>query len=142
MDDGYNDLNLRVYVALLLGGIGVASGIHVHVKQKLETVAVLRCLGSGVAQTFAIYLVQATLVGLAGGLLGAALGVGLQRLFPLVLGDLLPLNISLRPDWLGVLEAIGQGLAIALLFGLLPLLDVRRVSPLAAIRANYQPPRG
>jgi putative ABC transport system permease protein len=142
MDDVYNYLNLAGFIALLLGGIGVASGIHVHVKQKLETVAVLRCLGSGVAQTFAIYLVQATMVGLAGGLIGAALGVALQRTFPLVLGNLLPVDISLGTDWLGVLQAIGQGLLIALLFGLLPLLDVRRVSPLAAIRANYQALRG
>jgi putative ABC transport system permease protein len=141
MDDVSNYLNLAGFVALLLGGIGVASGIHVHVKQKLETVAVLRCLGSGVAQTFAIYVVQALLVGLVGGLLGAALGVSLQQAFPLVLKDLLPVDIVLRTDWMSVLEAIGQGLLIALLFGLLPLLDVRRVSPLAAIRADYQPPR-
>ena len=142
MDDVYNYLNLAGFIALLLGGIGVASGIHVHVKQKLETVAVLRCLGSGVAQTFAIYLVQATMVGLAGGLIGAALGVALQKTFPLVLGNLLPVDIALGTDWPGVLQAIGQGLLIALLFGLLPLMDVRRVSPLAAIRANYQPSRG
>jgi putative ABC transport system permease protein len=142
MDEVSNYLNLAGFVALLLGGIGVASGIHVHVKQKLETVAVLRCLGSGVAQTFAIYVVQAMLVGLAGGLLGAVLGVSLQQTFPLVLKGLLPVDIPLRTDWLGVLEAIGEGLLIALLFGLLPLLDVRRVSPLAAIRADYQPARG
>jgi putative ABC transport system permease protein len=142
MEDVYNYLNLAGFIALLLGGIGVASGIHVHVKQKLETVAVLRCLGSGVAQTFAIYLVQATMVGLTGGLIGAALGVALQQTFPLIFGKLLPVNISLGTNWLGVLQAIGQGLLIALLFGLLPLLDVRRVSPLAAIRANYQPTRG
>jgi putative ABC transport system permease protein len=142
MDDVSNYLNLAGFVALLLGGIGVASGIHVHVKQKLETVAVLRCLGSGVAQTFAIYVVQALLVGLTGGLLGALLGISVQQTFPLVLKGLLPVDIVLRTHWPSVLEAIGQGLLIALLFGLLPLLDVRRVSPLAAIRANYEAPRG
>ena len=33
-------------VALLLGGIGVASGVHAFVARKIDTVAVLRCLGA------------------------------------------------------------------------------------------------
>jgi putative ABC transport system permease protein len=138
IEDVYNYLNLAGFVALLLGGIGVASGIHVHVKQKLEAVAVLRCLGAGVAQTFAIYVVQAVLVGLIGGIVGAVLGVALARVFPFLLRGFFPLPIEMITDWPGVLEAIGQGLIICMLFALLPLLEVRRVSPLAAIRVNYQ----
>jgi len=138
IDDVYNYLNLAGFVALLLGGIGVASGIHVHVKQRLETVAVLRCLGARVAQTFTIYVVQAMLVGLIGGIVGAALGVALARLFPVLFSGFFPLEVHMITDWPGVLEAIGQGLIICLLFALLPLLEVRRVSPLAAIRLNYQ----
>jgi putative ABC transport system permease protein len=138
IDDVYNYLNLAGFVALLLGGIGVASGIHVHVKQRLETVAVLRCLGARVGQTFTIYVVQAMLVGLIGGIVGAALGVALARLFPVLFSGFFPLEVHMITDWPGVLEAIGQGLIICLLFALLPLLEVRRVSPLAAIRLNYQ----
>jgi putative ABC transport system permease protein len=138
IEDVYNYLNLAGFVALLLGGIGVASGIHVHVKQKLETVAVLRCLGAGVAQTFAIYVVEAILVGLIGGVIGAGLGIVLARLFPFVFKGFFPLAVEMVTDWGGVLEAIGQGLIICMLFALLPLLEVRRVSPLAAIRVNYQ----
>ncbi|MFI5356670.1 MAG: ABC transporter permease, partial [Opitutales bacterium] len=39
-------LSLVGFVALFLGAIGVASAIHVYVRQKLATVAVLRCLGA------------------------------------------------------------------------------------------------
>src|SRR5207247_2063693 len=73
MDDLYNFLNLAGFIALLLGGIGVASAIHVHIKQKLETVAVLRCLGASVRQTFAIYLLHGTALGIVGAVAGAVL---------------------------------------------------------------------
>ena len=43
-------LGLVALVALLLGGLGVASAIHVFVKRKMETIAVLRCLGAAAAR--------------------------------------------------------------------------------------------
>lgn len=138
VDDVSNYLHLAGLVALLLGGIGVASGIHVHIKAKLETAAVLRCLGCSVAQTFAIYLSQAVLVGLIGAITGAAIGILLQRAVQGVLAGFFPFQISVTTDWSGIAIAIAQGLLSAVLFALLPLLDVRRVSPLAAIRAHYQ----
>jgi len=141
VDNVSNYLHLAALIALLLGGIGVASGIHVHVKAKLETAAVLRCLGCTVGQTFAIYLCQALLVGLLGALAGAAAGILLQHAVPMAVGGFFPVRIEVATDWTGVALAIAQGLASAILFALLPLLDVRRVSPLAAIRANYQPTR-
>jgi putative ABC transport system permease protein len=52
-------LGLVALIALLLGGMGVASAVHVFIRQKLDTIAVLRCLGAGTRQLFAIYLLQA-----------------------------------------------------------------------------------
>src|SRR5665811_2466925 len=43
-------------VALLLGGIGVASGVRAFVARKIDTVAVLRCLGASSGQVLAIYV--------------------------------------------------------------------------------------
>ena len=42
-------------IALLLGGIGVASGVHAFVMRKIDTVAILRCLGATSWQVLAIY---------------------------------------------------------------------------------------
>src|SRR6185295_514189 len=83
-------LGLVALVALLLGGLGVASAVHVFVKRKMETIAVLRCLGASAARVMAVYLVQALGLGLMGSLVGAGLGVSVQALLPRVLRDLLP----------------------------------------------------
>lgn len=130
-------LNLVGFVALLLGGVGIASAIHVHVKQKLASVAVLRCLGAGVGQTFAVYVVQAAALGGAGVVAGAGLGVLVQRVLPAVLADFLPMPVSLQIHWGPLLQSLGVGWVICLLFALLPLLAVRRVSPLAVLRSAY-----
>ena len=136
MENLYSYLNLVGFIALLLGGVGVASAIHVHVKQKLGTVAVLRCLGGSVAQTFAIYLAQGMALGMFGALLGAGLGVAIQAALPRVLGDFIPFTFQFQTSWWAVGRAMGVGFTICLLFALLPLLAVRRVSPLAAIRVS------
>jgi len=65
-------------VALLLGGIGVASGVHAFVMRKIDTVAVLRCLGATSGQVLLIYVLQAAAMGFAGALAGAAFGVAVQ----------------------------------------------------------------
>lgn len=122
------------FVALLLGSIGVASAVHVYVKRKIETAAVLRCLGASARQAFGIYLVQGMALGLVGAAAGAALGVGLQMVFPILLRDLLPFDVDIFLSWKSVWEGFAVGFAICVAFTLLPLLSIRRVSPLRAIR--------
>ena len=123
-------------IALLLGGIGVASGVNAFVMRKIDTVAVLRCVGATSGQVLAVYVVQAAVMGLLGAFIGVVLGVGIQFLLPLAIKDFLPVDVRVQLDW----TAIGLGLAIgvwvALIFALRPLLALRRVSPLQALRRD------
>ena len=123
-------------IALLLGGIGVASGVNAFVQKKIDTVAVLRCLGASSAQVLTIYLLQAAAMGLLGAAIGAVLGVGIQFVLPQVLGDFLPVDVAvtLVPSALALGLAIGVWVAVV--FALRPLLVLRRVSPLQAIRRD------
>ncbi len=133
-------LGLVGLAALLLGGIGVASAVHVFVKRKLDTVAVLRCLGASQGSVFAIYLVQAAIMGIAGALLGVGLGLAVQRALPGLLADFLPITITpvTRGSW--IVAGLGIGVGGALLFALLPLLTIREVTPLRALRREYEGP--
>jgi putative ABC transport system permease protein len=134
-------LGLVALMALLLGGIGVASAVVVFVRQRAESVAVLRCLGATAGRIFAIYLVEAAVMGLAGSLAGAAIGVLLQRILPALLAGILPVDVTTAISWNAVALGIGIGLWVALSFTLLPLLGVRRISPLTALRRPYETER-
>jgi putative ABC transport system permease protein len=134
-------LGLLALVALLLGGLGVASAVHVLIKRKLDTVAVLRCLGASSSRLLAVYLVQAMAMGLGGSVLGVLAGVSLQVLLPQLLADFLPVDVRFSVSWPAVAAGLGMGLWVAALFALLPLLAVRRVSPLVLLRRGYDEER-
>lgn len=135
-------LSLVGFTSLFLGAIGVASAIHAHVRQKIPTVAMLRCLGASARTSFAIYLVQGMGLGLIGALLGAALGLLVQATLPALLHGLLPFSLELSISWGALASGLGAGVVVSLLFALLPLLEVRRVSPLLTLRSAYAPAAG
>ena len=130
-------LGLVALIALLLGGIGVAAATHEFINRKLETVAVLRCLGATAPQVFGVYLTQALGVGLLGSATGAALGVGLQLALPHVLTGLLPVDVAVTMSPVAILLGVAVGLWTSFVFALRPLLSVRRVSPLVALRRDF-----
>lgn len=131
-------LNLVGFIALLLGCIGVAGAVHIYIKDKLPTVAVLRCLGASGRKAFYVYLVQVAGIGLLGAVAGATLGSLLQKLLPMVMKDLLPIeNISSDISWTAAGRGILVGLSVAVLFALLPLSGILRTSPLRTLRADF-----
>ncbi|MXV51249.1 FtsX-like permease family protein [Pedobacter sp. HMF7647] len=127
-------LALVGFIALLLGCIGVASSVHIYMREKLTTVAVLRCMGVSSRQAFLIYLIQILGIGFIGSVTGALLGTIIQQILPVVLKDFLPVEISSAISWLAVGQGILLGMLISVLFALLPLLSVRKISPLNTLR--------
>ncbi|CDF79287.1 ABC transporter, permease protein [Formosa agariphila KMM 3901] len=129
-------LNLAAFIALLLGCIGIASSVHIYIKEKLKAIAVLKCMGASRLQSFLIFLIQIAGIGILGGAIGALIGVGLQLIFPYLLQEFLPftldISISAQPLFIGVL----LGLFMSVLFALLPLLRTWYVSPLEVLRVN------
>ncbi|HEX6435300.1 MAG TPA: ABC transporter permease, partial [Gemmatimonadales bacterium] len=134
-------LGLLALMALLLSAVGIASAAVVFVRQRTESIAVLRCLGTTAGQTFAIYLAEAAIMSLVGSTAGALIGVLLQRILPGLLKGLIPVDVSPTVSWPAIGLGIGIGVWVALIATLLPLLSVRSISPLQALRRPYQPVR-
>lgn len=127
-------LSLVGFTALLLAALGVASALHLYIRQRMNSVALLRCLGASSGSITGLFLLEAFVLALAGAIPGALLGVLARRLLPALLGDFLPVSpgSSLSAGaWLGSTLA---GTAFTLLFAAIPLLASRRISPLAVLR--------
>jgi putative ABC transport system permease protein len=131
-------LALVGFIALLLGCIGVASAIHIYIREKINTIAILRCLGASSRQAFIIYLIQIIGIGLIGSMVGALLGTLIQQFLPMILGDFLPVKITVAISWAAIAQGILLGLIISILFALLPLISVRNISPLNTLRLSFQ----
>ena len=61
-----NFLSLIGLLSLLVGGLGVAMTIHAYLQQKLDTIAILKCLGARSRQIMRLYLIQGLLIGVLG----------------------------------------------------------------------------
>ncbi|WP_188599268.1 ABC transporter permease [Polaribacter pacificus] len=129
-------LNLAAFIALLLGCVGIASSVHIYIKEKLKNVAVLKCLGATRRQSFFIYLIQILGIGLLGGILGSSIGVGLQYAFPYILQGFLPFDVQISITVMPLIIGVSLGLLMSVLFALLPLLGTWYVSPLEVLRGT------
>jgi putative ABC transport system permease protein len=128
-----NYLSLVGFIIVVLGGIGVWSVTRVFVRQKIRSVAILKCLGATVRQVLATYVLQVVLLGLTGSLLGVALAAVALSSIPASLTAALG-DISYGLTASAVVQGLAVGVLVSLLFALVPLLEVRRVKPLLLIR--------
>jgi putative ABC transport system permease protein len=127
-------LSLICLVAMVLGAIGVAMAMRAHLQQRIEILAIMKSIGARSADILRIYLIQTLFLGVGGALIGVVLGLGVEYVFPSVLGKLLPLRPEIRLPLNPVLAALGTGILTTLLFCLPPLLDVRNVRPSLVLR--------
>ncbi len=134
LDRATSLLSLMSLVALVLGAIGVAMAMRAHLQQRLDTIAIMKSLGARSGQVIKIYLLQTLLLGAAGGLLGIALGVGVQLSFPYLLAKLIHVDTELHVQLSTVLTGLAVGILTTLLFTLPPLLDIRAVRPILILR--------
>ncbi len=134
LDNATAILSLICLVAMVLGAIGVAMAMHAHLEQRMDMLAILKAVGASSSDLLRIFLLQTLGLGLAGGLLGVAAGVGVMAALPAVFGKLLPVHATLEFPWRSVAAGLGTGLLTTLLFCLPPLLDVRNVRPVLVLR--------
>ena len=129
-------LNLVALVSLILGCIGVASSVMIYIKNKVNSIAIFRCLGMTGGQSFFIYFSQILVLGLISVLIGAALGSAIQMLLPIILRDFLPYEVDMDISWRAIFEGASIGVLITMLFALVPLVSIRRITPLRTLRAS------
>jgi putative ABC transport system permease protein len=131
-------LSLVGFIALLLGCVGVASAIHIYIREKIASIAIMRCLGVKAIEAFLIYLIQIVGIGIIGSLIGAFGGTFVQQILPVIMKDFLPFEITTTISWLAIGQGVLLGVIISILFALLPLIAIRNISPLNTLRISYE----
>ncbi len=129
-----NYLSLMGLIVLVLGGIGVSSVTRVFIEQKKQAIAVIKCVGGTARQIIAAYLAQVVALGLAGSLLGVALAKGALLLVGRYFAESLPPGMSYALTTGAIVQGLGLGLLVSVLFSLLPLLRVRHIKPNMLLR--------
>ncbi|MBX3299785.1 MAG: ABC transporter permease [Acidobacteria bacterium] len=129
-----NYLALTGLLILVLGGVGVWNVARAFVEQKRKTVAVLKCLGAGGGSVIAVYVLQTLSLGLIGSILGAAMAQGTLWFVSWKYGDALPEKMTYGVPFSTAVAGIILGVAVSLLFSILPLMQIRNIKPKLLLR--------
>lgn len=134
-------LTLVGLTALLVGGIGVATGVRAWLEARARSIATLRCLGASSGTIFATYLIQIAALATAGIVAGVIGGALLTVVGVWVFGDALPVPPRLAIYPAPLLLAALYGLLTAAVFALWPLARAAQISGAALFRDALLPTR-
>ena len=129
LDRATTFLSLISLITLIVGALGVASAMHAHLQQKLDSIAIMKCLGARSGQIVRIYVLQTLALGAIGGFLGVLAGLAVQQAFPIFLARYFDLKPSTSLDFVTAFQGLATGLLATLLFTVPPLLGIRRIKP-------------
>ncbi|MDP4027466.1 MAG: FtsX-like permease family protein [Gallionella sp.] len=133
-------LGLAALTAAILAGAAMALAARRFVLRHLDTCAMLRCLGAQQGQVLRLFLYQLLLLGLVAVLLGCALGYTTQAALAGFIEAMRDTELP-QPSVLPALKSAASGFALLLGFTFLPLLQLRKVSPLRVLRRELGAPQ-
>jgi ABC-type lipoprotein export system ATPase subunit len=144
---GFEDLLVRLrlallglaVVALLLACLGIANTMYTAVLERTKEIGVLKALGSRKRDVLLLFVAEAAVIGLAGGLIGTVVAVALARLGNTAV-DRLTQGVAagalevFRTDVSVVLAALALAVLLSTVSGLLPAVRAARQDPIKALR--------
>lgn len=118
-------------VSLAVAGIGIMNVMLVSVSERRDEVGLLKALGATRRQILLIFLLEAALLSLAGGLLGLALGTG-----AVAIGDaFVPAVVIEPPAWVAG-AVVALAFVTGIVFGVLPAWRASKLDPVAALQGQ------
>jgi putative ABC transport system permease protein len=129
-------LSLSALLAVLLSGVATALAANRFALHRIDTVAVLRCLGARQRDILLSLALQLLLVAIPACLIGIGIGMLAQEGLVQALGSLVPERLPL-PQATPALTGAGIGLVLLLGFGLPPLLRLRNVPPMRVLNRSF-----
>jgi len=131
-------LGLTSLLAVILAGVAIAMGARRYSERHFDMSAMLRCFGATQRDVIALFVPQFLLLGLAASAVGCVFGWLAQEIIFYVLKDLTPAGLP-PPGIAPVAFGFFTGLLTLAGFALPPLLRLKRVSPLRALRRELAP---
>lgn len=127
-------LEIAGLLALLIGGVGIVNTMQVLLSRRRIEIAMLKTTGYRRFDLYLLFGLEAGLLGLVGGVVGAAAAIGVSLLVRNVIQQAFSLNIPFVLDPLTIAGGALIGLVTALIFGLMPIVQAANIRPLNVIR--------
>ncbi|MCL1849716.1 MAG: ABC transporter permease [Clostridiales bacterium] len=129
-------------ITLLVASIGIANTMIMAIYERTREIGVMKVIGATGGDVMKMFLMEAGLIGVCGGVLGLACSLGISRLINYLAGDFFGMgmgyrseqyDISVIPPYL-MLFALVFAFLIGIIAGLYPARRASKLSPILAIR--------
>ncbi len=127
-------LEIAGLLALLIGGVGIVNTMQVLLSRRKTEIAMLKTTGYRRIDLYLLFGLEAGLLGLVGGIVGAAAATGVSLVVRNLVQQTFSINIPFVLDPLTIGGGVLIGLVTALIFGLMPIVQAANIRPLNVIR--------
>jgi putative ABC transport system permease protein len=122
-------------ISLFVGGVGIMNTMYTAVLQRTNEIGVMKAIGAKNSHIMNIFLIESGMLGLIGGSIGIAIGIGLSKIIEFIgvyfLGT--PLLRAYFP-WYLIVGALAFAFVVGTLSGLLPARQASKQSPVESLR--------
>ena len=122
-------------ISLLVGAVGITNTMYTAVLERTKEIGIMKAVGARNEDILKIFLIESGLLGLMGGLVGVALGLGISYLGSVIAAQALGSAIIkfVAPWWL-IVGALVFGFVIGALAGFLPARQAANMRPVDSLR--------
>lgn len=122
-------------ISLIIGGIGIANTMYTSVLERTKEIGVMKSIGAGNNQILALFLFESGFLGLLGGIIGAAVGLGLAFGVSGIANTAFGSQIlSVSVSWPLLIGAVSFSFFIGIFSGLFPARQASKLKPVDALR--------
>jgi len=121
-------------ISLVVGAVGIANTTYTSVLERTREIGVMKAIGATNNQILILFILESTLIGLVGGIIGAVIGTGLALAVGTVSSAILPITLLVRVDPQLIALGIAFALIVGAISGVFPALSAAKLKPTEALR--------
>ncbi len=121
-------------VSLIVGAVGVANTMFTSVLEKTKEIGIMKAIGARNSDILKIFLLNAALIGLVGGLIGAFFGIMLSGVLPALMGQTMMTRGGTIVSINSVIMALSVSIGVGILAGVVPAYQASKLKPVDALR--------
>ena len=121
-------------ISLLIGGIGITNTMYTAVMERTKEIGIMKSIGARNSDILKIFLLESGILGLAGGIIGVALGIGFSKLVEIAVGTTGNTFLKAAFPWYLVIGALLFAFLVGTASGAMPAIRASRLKPVDALR--------
>jgi len=123
-------------ISLLVGGIGIMNTMYTSVMERTRDIGIMKAIGARNSDILWIFLLESGLLGMAGGIIGVLIGIGLSKLVEFFGQDMVGNVLHASFPWTLIVGALLFSFVIGVLSGVLPARQASKMQPVEAFRSD------